>query len=174
MAATQPQSISVSEAEIKDTCDHATETKRLLQYAFDNASAEQQSHLVTNLMDLQNLITLYELISAIRKGLKNTKSLNNWLPRGHTAKIVRACCNQQYEENDIEYIFYENGDINGLLVFHLGTKDQTTLFSKTLALPRERIAELAKMCKKEKINSVVPGWIDSYDRTKSTPAFFVP
>jgi hypothetical protein len=174
MTATQPQSISLSEADIKDTCSHATETKRLLLHAFDNASAEQQSELEPNLKDLQSVLTLYELISAIRMGLKKTKSLDMWFPKGHIEQIVRACCNQRYREHDIECILYEHGDINGLLVFHLGTKSQTTLFPKTYALPREMIVGLAKQCKKEVINKVIPGWITRYDRTKSTIAFFVP
>jgi hypothetical protein len=174
MTATQPQSISLSDAEFKDTFDHTTETKRLLQHAFDHGSAKQQSDLIPTLMNLQQLITLYELISAIRQGLKNTTSLDNWLPRGHPAKILEACCNQRYLEDDLEYIFYKDGGINGLLVFHLGTKGQTTLFTKTLALPRERIVELAKMCKKEQINALIEKWIGKYKMTKSTTAFFVP
>lgn len=67
MTSAQPQSISLSEAEIKDTCDHTAKTKRLLLHAFHNASAEQKSDLEPNLKDLQDLLTLYEVIFDVRK-----------------------------------------------------------------------------------------------------------
>jgi len=172
MTSAQPQSISLSEAEIKETCDHTAKTKRLLLHAFYNASAEQKSDLEPNLKDLQDLLTLYEVISDVRKGLNKTKS--TWVPRGHIAEIVRACCNQRYEEHDIESIFYKHGGINGLLVLHLGAKDHTPVYSKICALSIEMIAELAKQCGKEKINGAVPGWIDDYNRSRSTFAFFSP
>jgi hypothetical protein len=55
----------------------------------------------------------------------------------------------------------------------LGTKGQTTLFAKTLALLRERIVELANMCKEEQINALIEKWIGKYKMTKSTTVFFV-
>ena len=121
----------------------------------------------------KNLLTLFEVICAVRKGLKRTKSIT-WIPRGHIKEIIRACCNQRYEEHDIESILYKHGDIKGLLVFHLGTMGQTTLFPKTRALPIEMIEDLAKRCAKEEINSAVLEWIEKYDRSKSTISFFVP
>jgi hypothetical protein len=49
----------------------------------------------------------------------------------------------------------------------LGTKSQTSLFSRICALPTDMITELAKQCKEEEINPVVPDWIKNYDRSKS-------
>jgi len=63
--------------------------------------------------------------------------------------------------------FMKNGDINGLLVLHLGTRPQTSLFPKIRALSTDMIADLAKQCKKETINALVPEWITDYDRSKS-------
>jgi hypothetical protein len=158
MTAKQPQSISLSEANVKDTCDHAAKSKGLLLHAFRNGSVEQQSRLAPNIKDLQNLLTLYEIIFSVRKALDETReSLKNWIPKGHIELIVRACCNQQYKEHDVEHIFYNHGDINGLLVFYLGTKGQTTLFPKARALPIEMMVDLAIQCGKEQINSVVSG-----------------
>jgi hypothetical protein len=180
MTTAQPQPISLSEAEaekaeiteadIENICDHTTETKRLLQDAFHKASADLQSGLEPIIEELQHLLTQYELIFAVRKGLKR-QSLTRWIPRGYITDIIQACCNHLYEERDLESIFYEHGDINGLLVFHLGAKSQTKLFSKADALPTASMADLAKQCKREEINKLVPDWIDTYDRSKSTIAF---
>ncbi|PMD58867.1 uncharacterized protein K444DRAFT_630531 [Hyaloscypha bicolor E] len=65
MTLVQLQLISLLEAKIKDTCNHTTETKRLLLYAFHNASPEQKSKLERNLKELQDLLILYEIISDI-------------------------------------------------------------------------------------------------------------
>lgn len=176
MTSTKPQSTSLSEAEIRDTRDHIAKTKDLLLHAFHKASAKQRSELQSNLQVLQDLSMLYQLISGICEGLskaRRSSDLKNWLPKGEIVKMVQACCNQRYEDHDIESIFYKHGGVNGLLVFHLGTKDYDGLVGKTLALPKGMIADLAKRCGKEEINAVVPVWIKTNNQ-KSTIAFFSP
>jgi hypothetical protein len=163
MTETQPQPISLSETELKEIKLKATETKRLLEYAFHNASAEQLSELEPSLKDIRVQLKLCELISA-----------GTWLPRGNIEQIVRACSNQRYEALAIESILNKHGGINGLLVFHLGVKDQTTLFTTVDALPTEMKEDLAKQCGKEKINMYVAQWISSYDTSKSTIVFLAP
>jgi hypothetical protein len=174
MTETQPQPISLSETELKEIKLKATETKRLLEYAFHNASAEQLSELEPSLTDIRVQLKLCELISAVRTGLKKSRSLGTWLPRGNIEQIVRACSNQRYEALAIESILNKHGGINGLLVFHLGVKDQTTLFTTVDALPTEMKEDLAKQCGKEKINMYVAQWISSYDTSKSTIVFLAP
>jgi hypothetical protein len=161
---------SIPEAELQELCDRIAGTEASLLHGFSNASPGQHTHLETKLKRIQNIGVLYELIGFIRralKALKESAEIHNWIPRGNIERVVWACCNQRYEKHDLEYIFYEDGDINGLLVLHLGTKSQTSLFSRICALPTDMITELAKQCKEEEINPVVPDWIKNYDRSKS-------
>jgi hypothetical protein len=160
---------SLSEAEFQGLCDLIAETESSLVRGFRIAAPEQHSRLETKLKDLQNVLALFDLISSFRKALKKEgEKFQAWIPKGHIVHVVRACCDQRYEEHDIEHIFYKYGGINGLLVLHLVTQQQSRLFSTIDALPTNMIADLAEQCGKEGINSIyVPAWIKNFDKSKS-------
>jgi len=76
-------------------------------------------------------------LSSLRRTLREgSKSLKTWIPRGLIVRVVQACHDQrkQYEEHDIEYIFYEHEDINGLLVLHLGSRSHIRKFNSVLII----------------------------------------
>lgn len=66
----------------------------------------------------------------------------------------------------MEYIFYKHGGFNGLLVFYLGTRFQTSLFAKINILPPDLKQDLAEKSGEEKVPSdLLPAWVDTYDKS---------
>jgi len=147
-----------------------TKTKASLQHGFRTDTLERCYRLEPEIQDLQDVIKLRQIFSSFRKPLMQVDK--TWIPKGRIEQIVRACCNQRYREHDIERIFYEHGDINGLLVLHLGTRSQNALFAQLYALPVELREELAKRCKQIDINPLVQAWINCYDKSRGMISFF--
>jgi hypothetical protein len=169
---TEEQPTSLPEAQLNDLDERIAETADSLLGGFPVASAEQHQHLETKLKRLQDVLTLYELIVSFRTALRKegeTDSFKKWTPKGLIEQVIQACCNpnQQYKDHGIEYMFYKHGDINGLLVLYLGTRNQTHLFPKLNALPKDMIVALARQSGKEKIPSILlPEWVRAYDKSK--------
>jgi hypothetical protein len=165
---TTEQPPSIPEAELQELCNHIAGTEASLLHGFSTASPDQHTHLETKLKRLQHVLVLHEVICFIHKALqalRESREIHNWILKGNIEHVVRACCNQRYEKHDLEYIFYKDGDINGLLVLHWGTRSQTGLFPKICALPTDMITKLAKQYKKEIVNPFVLDWIKDYDRS---------
>ena len=138
----------------------------LPQCIFRSATSEQLSRLEPQLEELQNGIKLHQIFSSFQKSMKQVD--RTWIPKGRIEQVVRACCDQRYQEQDIERIFYEYGDINGLLVLHLGTRSQNALFAQMYALPVELRQELAKRCRETEISPLVKTWIQCYEKSRGT------
>jgi hypothetical protein len=168
---TEERPLSLSEAQLDDLDERIVGIESSLLSGFPVASAEQHLHLETKLKNVQNVITLYELIISFREALKKSgesKDFKRWIPKGFIELVIQACCNQKYKDHDIERIFYEYGDINGLLVLYLATRFQTCLFPKINALPPDLKVALAKKSRNEKIpSSMVSDWVRDYDKSKS-------
>lgn len=153
---TEEQPLSLSEAQLNDLDEHLIGIKTSLRRGFLSASAEQHLHLETKLKDFQNIIILYELIVSFQKALKQdgeTAAFKRWTPKGLIEEVIQACCNQLYENDEIEYIFYKHGGLNRLLVLYLGTRFQTGLFAKINILPSNLKEDLTEKSGEEKIPS---------------------
>lgn len=140
-------------------------TSKALRHAVQAAGALQHSPLLESINTLRHSITIFEASSSFHQTL--SKVDKNWIPKGAIEKVLRACCNQRYKENDIEGIFFRLADIDGVLILYLGTRARTALFTKLAALPVDFIEELAAGFKGYQINSVTTAWSDAFDRTRS-------
>lgn len=169
MAASSPQAIP--DDELHEFCYLVKVMQASLQYGFQNFTSEQRSHVMPKLEELQNAIKPHQIFSLFQKSLKQVD--RSWTPKGQIEKVVQACCDNRYKEEDIEYIFYRHGGINGLLVLHLGSRFQNALFSQIYALPVKLREELATRCGREEINPLIQAWIDNFDKSRSTYRFSV-
>jgi hypothetical protein len=162
---TAPGSYQMPETYFEDLCNLITNTENALRFNLRKRTLRDRSLLEPKLQALQDAIKLHEIFSSFQKVLEKVDI--SWLPKGRIEDVVQACVDRRYKDHDIERIFYERGGISGLLVLHLGTRNQNALFEQIYALSVELRVELAIRCGDGQINPVVQAWVDNFDRSGS-------
>ena len=156
----------MSENDLQELCDLTVQTCTNLRRAVQNTTLQQRSQFNAHLKDLQDAIKLLEISSSFRKSAQEVDQ--NWIPKGIIERVLRACCNERYKDHHIEAIFYQHGDISGLLALYLGTKGKTALFTELEALSLQHKEDLAREFKGCPISPVASAWSASYNRAHST------
>lgn len=166
---TEEQLGFLSQTQLQDLSDRVITTKTWLLHGLSTSTPDQQYYLETQVKGPHDICILYELLTSFRRALPAKEKLRNWSPAHTIERIIQACCDERYEEHDIEHIFYTHGGITALVVLYFGTKDQSRRFPQILALPSDMVIELAKICEKIQLGcTFINSWDQEYNKSNGT------
>jgi hypothetical protein len=74
--------------------------------AIRRAICTPNRQITTDTRGISNAIALLEFTSSFQKSVNEVDP--TWIPKGAIERVLRDCCNERYDTDDIEAIFFQH------------------------------------------------------------------